>query len=204
MSISAGDRITVAASASGARARRTAPLRIIPGTVGPEVTLDSLIRRKESSEASSADGAFLSSRDSLLRSQVASAEAFEISGEKRNLPIEAISFFTPLKGVISKEFDSAVHPWVDIAAPGGGSGSTCIWSTLPTAVEDGSGYGGETWMGTSMACPHASGVAALIVSYFGGPGFTAADARDILLHGLGGTIGGNKPVGKKLDALSSF
>ena len=105
------------------------------------VRLDSLIRRKESSEASSADGAFLSSRDSLLRSQVASAEAFEISGEKRNLPIEAISFFTPLKGVISKEFDSAVHPWVDIAAPA----QSMVLSTLDGTVvfsswDEGSGY----------------------------------------------------------------
>ena len=94
--------------------------------------------------------------------------------------------------------------WVDIAAPGGDGSSSSIWSTLPTAVEDGSGYGGTSWMGTSMACPHASGVAALIVSYFGGPGFTAADAKDILLKGLGGTIGGSRPVGGKLDALSSF
>ncbi len=95
---------------------------------------------------------------------------------------------------------------MDIAAPGGGSSYTsAIWSTLPkkSGIST-TGYGGSDWMGTSMACPHVSGVAALIVSYFGGQGFTADKARDILFGGLGATIGGNKPVGKKINALASF
>jgi subtilisin family serine protease len=46
--------------------------------------------------------------------------------------------------------------WVDIAAPG-----TSVYSTLP-----GSNY--TYFSGTSMACPHVSGVAALIVSQYGG------------------------------------
>ena len=100
--------------------------------------------------------------------------------------------------------------WVDIAAPGGGatSKSDCIWSTVPLKLSK-TGYAGlddegYPWVGTSMACPHVSGVAALIVSYFGGPGFTADDAKDILFAGLGNTIGGSKPIGKKVDALASF
>ena len=94
--------------------------------------------------------------------------------------------------------------WVDIAAPGGGEtehSSDYIWSTYPTVLyEDGT----AGMSGTSQACPHASGVAALIVSYFGGEGFTAERCKDILFGGLGETVGGSRPVGRRLNALASF
>lgn len=89
--------------------------------------------------------------------------------------------------------------WVDIAAPGGDS-NLGIYSTL---LSD--SYGGPDWIGTSFACPHASGVAALLVSYFGGPGFTAADCKKRLLRGaVSDFIAGNKYIGKKLDAYGAF
>lgn len=91
--------------------------------------------------------------------------------------------------------------WVDLAAPGG-DGSYGIYSTLPTKIESG-GYGGTEWQGTSMACPHASGVAALIISYFGGPGFTAEQCREFLLEGAK-SFSSSKPIGRKLDALGSI
>lgn len=97
--------------------------------------------------------------------------------------------------------------WVDIAAPAGEgtTSSNSVWSTLPTNVDGGSsGYGGTYWAGTSMACPHASGVAALIISYYGGVGFSAEMAKDILFSGAGAEIGGSKPIGRKLDAMGSF
>lgn len=107
---------------------------------------------------------------------------------------------------------------VDIAAPGGGDWASSssnipyrngyILSTIPTNLRMGqtlkytdvygkvssklidyvqdSGYG---WMmGTSMACPHVSGVAALIVSRFGQKGFTADDLKKILLEDTGVNI----------------
>ena len=58
--------------------------------------------------------------------------------------------------------------WVDVAAPGG-NGSTernSIWSTVPRKSDiSETGYDGVGWAGTSMACPHVTGVAALGIAY---------------------------------------
>ena len=71
--------------------------------------------------------------------------------------------------------------YADIMAPGGGSGSTGVLSTLPESINP-QKYG--YMMGTSMATPHVSGVAALIVSEFGRQGYTAEEARAQLLRSL--------------------
>lgn len=68
--------------------------------------------------------------------------------------------------------------WVDVTAPGGeASLNRNVISTIP-----GNTYGGM--QGTSMACPHVSGVAALVVSAFGGEGFTNDNLRTILVTGV--------------------
>lgn len=60
----------------------------------------------------------LSRQDSILRNNVISQEKFSVSEEKRrNLPIEGMHFFPPLKGVISQGYDKVIHPYVDITAP---------------------------------------------------------------------------------------
>ena len=84
--------------------------------------------------------------------------------------------------------------WVDICAPG-----VNIYSTIPTNKY--ASYGG-----TSMACPHVSGVAALLISYFGGPGFTCTDLKEALLGGAReiGASTGSKPIGPLVDANGSF
>lgn len=70
-----------------------------------------------------------------------------------------------------KAYYSCYGDWVDVAAPGGDqSKGNQVLSTLP-----GNNYG--YMQGTSMACPHVSGVAALIVSQFGGQGFTNVELR---------------------------
>lgn len=67
--------------------------------------------------------------------------------------------------------------WVDLTAPGGDPTfgmAGGILSTLP-----GSNYGYMS--GTSMATPHVSGVAALVIQKFGGDSFRAEDLRNIML-----------------------
>jgi len=51
--------------------------------------------------------------------------------------------------------------WVEIAAPGGEAFAHPVISTLHENV---GAYGGPVWAGTSMAAPHVSGAAALLIS----------------------------------------
>jgi|GEM_PF-2644100 len=67
--------------------------------------------------------------------------------------------------------------WVDISAPGGETNSTNAKGVLSTYKNQQYAY----LQGTSMACPHVSGVAALIVSRAVGSGFTNTSVADILL-----------------------
>ncbi len=86
--------------------------------------------------------------------------------------------------------------WVDICAPGGDGTTSSVLSTLPDNQ-----YG--TAYGTSMAAPHVSGVAALLVSYYGGPGFTNKMLEEKLIKG-GKVKEFDYPNGVQLDALGSF
>ena len=89
--------------------------------------------------------------------------------------------------------------WVDIAAPGGSAdyAQGQILSTVP----DGYGY----MQGTSMACPHVSGVAALVVSHHGGPGFTPAKLREKLVKGANSSVmSKNAQIGPLVDAMGAI
>ncbi len=83
--------------------------------------------------------------------------------------------------------------WVNICAPGGtspyqnkypyinGQPALQILSTLPT-TDGRSRYG--YMQGTSMACPHLSGIAALVISKYGGSGFTREELWQRIITGI--------------------
>lgn len=99
-----------------------------------------------------------------------------------NMEMASPAFYEPVLAVaaIGADYERAYYSnygdWVDITAPGGDAyKNRQVYSTLPNGR-----YG--NMQGTSMACPHVSGIAALVVSALGGPGFTADRLKEILLN----------------------
>ena len=70
---------------------------------------------------------------------------------------------------------------VDVVAPGGIPDESDIYSSVPTSV-DATGY--EGMCGTSMACPHAAGVAGLIFAC--NPNLTGPEVKEILMRSTTG------------------
>jgi len=104
------------------------------------IRLDSLILRNKADRAT-VDSVYLAFRDSLLRADVSRQEQFQLSGTQRKLPIEAMSFYTPVKGVVSRGFDRALHPYVDVTAPAGTQVMSVLDGTIvSTSWEEESGY----------------------------------------------------------------
>lgn len=150
--------------------------RIVAGET--PIKMDSLIlgmnpvqSRKE------ADSRFLAIRDSLLRADVAAQEQFEVSAApRRNLPIEALSFFTPVKGVVSRPFDRTLHPWVDITAPAG----TMVFSVLDGTIMY---TGWEQESGYTLVIQHSGDLVSIYKN------------SQKLLHKTGETVKAGTPVG---------
>ena len=106
-------------------------------------------------------------------------------------------------GAISSTFTRAYYSsygdWVDIAAPGG---DYQIGPAILSTIAEGK-YG--EMQGTSMACPMVSGVAALIVSHYGGPGFTNEMLKERLLGGANrSAVSPTLRIGPLVDALGSI
>ena len=107
-------------------------------------------------------------------------------------------------GAISPDYKRTYYSnygdWVDLAAPGGSVEYTYgqVLSTLP---DNKYGY----MQGTSMACPHVSGVAALIISHFAGEGFTNTTLREKLIEGANKTaVSKNAKIGYLVDAFGAM
>ena len=90
--------------------------------------------------------------------------------------------------------------WVDIAAPGGDTdySGPAILSTVTNNKY-------TFYEGTSMACPHVSGVAALILSVLGGPGFTRDMLIDRILNNTTNlAIHGTTDIGNLVNAYAAI
>ena len=102
--------------------------RIVAGET--PIRLDtSLLGRENKRDVS--DARYFAIRDSLLRADVASQEQFNVEdAPRRNLPLEALSFFPPVKGVVSEGFNLTLHPYLDITAPAGSMVSAVLDGTV--------------------------------------------------------------------------
>lgn len=111
-------------------------------------------------------------------------------------PVIAVGSFGPN---MKRTDYSNYGDWVDISAPGGdlNINNGGIMSTTPGNTYD-------FFQGTSMACPHVSGVASLIVSYYGGKGFTPDDLIKRLIGGASKDALKGEKIGPKLDAMGAF
>ena len=113
-------------------------------------------------------------------------------------PIIAVGSIGPNYG---RAYYSNYGDWVDIAAPGGDARYSAYGMILSTVPGNQYGY----MQGTSMACPHVSGVAALIASYYGGQGFTNEMLIERLIGGARtDVLAGDAQIGPLVDALGSF
>lgn len=105
-------------------------MRVVEGR--EPISLDSLITAVSDTSISKKDVDLMLKKDSLLRVKVASEEKFAVSGKNRSMTIEGLQFFTPVKGVISRPYDSVMHPFLDVTAPSG----SVIMSVLDGYVID--------------------------------------------------------------------
>lgn len=121
--------------------------RVVAGA--EPIRLDSLLLPGQGATREEVDARYLALRDSMLRADVQSEERFGVDAAttRRDLPIEAQSFFPPVKGVVSTSFDRAIHPWIDVTAPAG---------SMVMAVQDGTVFytGWEEEDGYILAIQH--------------------------------------------------
>lgn len=95
------------------------------------VRLDSLIMKMAEEGRTGLSERQIRKQDSILRMNVTREEQFQLSlAEGRNLHIEGMHFFCPLKGVISQGYDPSIHPFVDITAPA----NSMVYATLDGTV----------------------------------------------------------------------
>lgn len=119
------------------------------------VRIDSLIKNAGPMSKTDFQKEAFRQQDSVLRSSIAEEEQFGISsGNTRDLRIEGMHFFVPVKGVVSLEYDKVSHPYIDVTAPA---------NTVVKAVLDGTviyaGWNDES--GYSIALQHDNDIVSI-------------------------------------------
>lgn len=105
------------------------------------VNIDSLIRRRTADSVEVSTPEALAQSDTILRRMVSESERRDPSDAHGELRLEGRHFFAPVKGVVSKPFDSVLHPYLDISAPAGSTVLSVLDGTVIFASwNDESGY----------------------------------------------------------------
>ena len=155
--------------------------RIVAGET--HIRLDSVLLGQENSREIS-DAQYYAIKDSLLRADVALQEQFNVDdAPKKNLPMEALSFFPPVKGVVSEGFERTLHPYIDITAPAG---------SMVTSVLD----------GTVVHTSWDSEDGYLIVIQHAGDILSVYKHNQKLLHRQGDEVKAGTPIGLVAESES--
>ena len=114
-------------------------VRVVEGR--DAISTDSLARIVSTDSIGRAELDRMKESDSLLRAKVNAEEQFAVGGEGRNLTIEGMQLFTPLKGVVSRPYDRIMHPYLDLTAPEGSVVMAVLsGSVIDSYWSDESGY----------------------------------------------------------------
>jgi murein DD-endopeptidase MepM/ murein hydrolase activator NlpD len=155
--------------------------RIVAGE--EPIRLDSILVGSEGSR-NITDAQYYAIKDSLLRADVATQEQFNVDdAPKKNLPMEAMSFFPPVKGVVSEGFERTLHPYIDITAPAG---------SMVTSVLD----------GTVVHTSWDSEDGYLIVIQHAGDILSLYKHNQKLLHRQGDVVKAGTPIGLVAESES--
>lgn len=155
--------------------------RIVEGET--PIRQDSVLLGSESSR-NVTDAQFYAIKDSLLRADVLTQEQFNVDdAPKKNLPMEALSFFPPVKGVVTEGFERTLHPYIDITAPAG---------SMVTSVLD----------GTVVYTSWDSEEGYLIIVQHAGDIVSIYKHNQKLLHRQGDEVKAGTPIGLVAESAS--
>ena len=155
--------------------------RIVEGET--PIRQDSVLLGSEGSR-NVTDAQLYAIKDSLLRADVLTQEQFNVDdAPKKNLPMEALSFFPPVKGVVTEGFERTLHPYIDITAPAG---------SMVTSVLD----------GTVVYTSWDSEEGYLIIVQHAGDIVSIYKHNQTLLHRQGDEVKAGTPIGLVAESVS--